>query len=348
MCSYKMIDSIQLEDASCPLGCSKSDEIIFIGRDLLRDLPGEYPVVKCRCCGLLRTNPRPTPDAIGFYYPDDYGPYLGTTVQPVRPQPASWIKKLLQPIVRHIFNFNGTLPAMVPGRMLEIGCASGAFLHEMHGQGWKVQGIEFSKKAAQAAAQLGHSVHAGALETAPQPDEPFDLIVGWMVLEHLHDPIACLRKLRGWINPSGYLVLSVPNASSIDFRMFKEYCYANHLPNHLFHFTPRTLARVLADSGWDLVKIHHQRVLSNLIASTGYLLRERGHVKLGQKFIDFPEKSGRWNYALYPLAWLLGSFGQTGRMTVWAWTPQARAAVRSRCAGQRTILSRIPERHGRR
>jgi len=314
-----MPKEVLLEDVKCPIGCSKNDEIVLTGRDLLHNLPGEFTVVKCRTCGLMRTNPRPTPDTIGFYYPDNYGPYMGTRVQHTRPKPASWIKKLMSPIVRRVFNFNmTTLPTMAPGRMLEIGCASGAFLHHMTGQGWQVQGIEFSEKAAQAAAQLGYHVHIGPLETAPQPDEPFDLIVGWMVLEHLHDPIGGLKKLREWAKPSAWLALSVPNAGSLEFRLFKDKWYALQLPTHFHHFTPATLEKVLSASGWKLEKVHHQRTLNNLIASTGYVLRDKGYAKLGQKLIDFPERAGRWNYVFYPLAWLLSVFGQTGRMTVWA------------------------------
>ena len=313
----KMTDSIQLEDVSCPMRCPKSDELILAGRDLLHDLPGEFTIVKCCTCGLMRTNPRPTPGTIGFYYPDDYGPYLGTQVR--QSKPASGIKKLLKPMVRRVFNFNSMkLPPLAPGRMLEIGCASGAFLHQMAGQGWQVQGIEFSGKAALAAAQLGYPVHAGPLETAPSPDESFDLIVGWMVLEHLHDPIGGLRKLRGWAKPGAWLALSVPNAASQSFRFFKNRWYDLHLPNHLYHFTPHTIELVLKASGWKLEKVHHQRTLSNLIASTGYVLRDKGYAKLGQKLIDFPERGGWVVYALYPLAWLFSVFGQTGRMTVWA------------------------------
>ena len=106
--------------------------------------------------------------------------------------------------------------------------------------------------------------------------------------------------------------------ASWEFRLFKEKWYALHVPNHLHHFTPDTIRLVLQASGWTLEKVHHQRVLSNLIASTGYVLRDKGYAKLGQKFIDFPEQGGRWPYALYPLAWLFSVFGQTGRMTVWA------------------------------
>lgn len=305
------------ENVSCPLGCNKGDDTVLIGRDLLHDLPGEFAVVKCRACGLMRTAPRPTPETIGFYYPDDYGPYLGTQVRQV--EHTSRIRELLKPLVKRVFNFNTQrLPSLAPGRMLEVGCASGAFLHQMASQGWQVQGIEFSEKAAQAAAQLGYRVHAGPLETAPPPDEPFDLIVGWMVLEHLHDPVGGLQKLREWAKPGAWLVLSVPNSASLEFRLFKEKWYALQVPSHFYHFTPETVGRVLQAGGWKLEKVYHQRVLSNLIASTGYVLRDKGYVGLGQRLIDFPERAGIWNYALYPLAWLFSMFGQTGRMTVWA------------------------------
>ena len=74
------------------MGCSSNDEIILASRDLLHDLPGIFTVVKCSNCGLMRTNPRPSPDTIGFYYPENYGPYVGTRVQPENPKSASLLK----------------------------------------------------------------------------------------------------------------------------------------------------------------------------------------------------------------------------------------------------------------
>jgi len=131
----------QLENVPCPLGCSKKDEIVLVGRDLLHGLPGEFTVVKCRTCGLMRTNPRPTPETIAFYYPDDYGPYVGTRVQQTDAKRTSLMKTMLRPVVKRLFNFNtNTLPPLPPGRMLEVGCASGAFLHHMSAQGWQVEG----------------------------------------------------------------------------------------------------------------------------------------------------------------------------------------------------------------
>ncbi len=164
----QMPDSVRLEDKDCPLGCARNDEFVLSGHDRLSDLPGEFNVVKCRSCGLMRTNPRPSADTIGFYYPDDYGPYAGTQV--IDEKPSGALKRFLKPLVNWIFDDKAqALPELKPSNMLEIGCASGSFLHKMAGQGWHVEGIEFSEKAAQSAINLGYKVHIGALEDAPAP-----------------------------------------------------------------------------------------------------------------------------------------------------------------------------------
>lgn len=306
------------EDASCPLGCAQDDEAILVGRDRLHDLPGEFRVVRCRRCGLIRTNPRPTPQSIGAFYPDDYGPYQGTLIAADRP-PRAIVPGWLRPVVRKLLNQNShRLPPLPAGSLLEIGCASGSFMYHMAAEGWKVSGIEFSPSAAEAARALGFEVHAGSLETAPAPRQPHDLVVGWMVLEHLHDPIACLRKLHGWVRPGGWLAISVPNAGSLEFRLFGKRWYALQVPTHLYHFTPETLTALLAKGGWRVERVFQQRVLSNLVASVGYCLDDAGFAKIGRWLISLPDRAGRLQYLLFPLAWVMAALGQTGRMTVWA------------------------------
>ena len=308
---------VALEERPCPLRCPVDDEPILTGRDLIHGLPGEFTVVRCRTCGLMRTNPRPTPEAMGFYYPDDYGPYMGTQVAnaPARQKRFA----ALRGAVRRLFEFNTSrLPPMPTGRMLEIGCASGAFLHQMAQNGWQVEGIEFSESAGAAAARLGYSVYVGTVEDAPAPAQPFDLVVGWMVLEHLHQPMMALEKLRSWTRPNGWLVLSIPNAGSWDRVVFKDKWYALHLPNHLYHYTKKTIRSVLGATGWRLERIHFQRILVDPVASLGYVLREKGMPEWGNKLVRFPEYPGYWLYGLYPLAVVAAALSQTGRMTIWA------------------------------
>lgn len=298
-----------------------------MGRDVLNGLPGEFTVVRCRHCKLMRTNPRPSAEAMAGFYPADYGPYLGTRISTPRERQRGWFRRLAGPLVRatlvplyeRVFETHGsTVPELPPGNMLEIGSASGSYLKHMQDRGWQVQGVEFSQDAARAAQAQGFRVFAGQLEEAPLVDETMDLVVGWMVLEHLHDPVACLRKLRASSKANAWLVLSVPNAASLEFRVFGPRWYALQVPTHLYHFTPETLEKVLDAAGWELRKVIHQRSLSNLVASLGYCLRDRGLLRLGQRMIDYPERPGLWGNVLFPLAWFFSLFGQTGRMTVWA------------------------------
>lgn len=309
---------VELEEAPCPLGCEDEAEFLFTAHDLLHDLSGDYVVVRCNHCGLMRTNPRPTAATMGHYYPDDYGPYIGTAVQ--NTLPVRHRLPLLRSLARKTLELNiQRLPDMKPGRMLEIGCASGAFLQQMNSRGWEVAGIEFSGIAADSTRAAGFKVHAGALEDAPEPEDLYDLVVGWMVLEHLHKPVYALQKLKNWTRPGARLVLSVPNAGSADFSLFRQYGYALHLPNHLYHYAPHTLEKVLRAGGWELEKIHHQRLMSNWFGGLGQMLYHKEYDNgLVAWLRSYPRKAGKLHYLFFPLAALLAAFGQTGRMTVWA------------------------------
>lgn len=322
--------TVNFEASQCPLCCQSGDTLVLEGRDILHGLPGEFRVLKCQCCGLMRTDPRPTPEAIGFYYPADYGPYVDTQIQ-LAPADSSLVRRFkdaLRPLTARLFDTKAhAVPKLPPGRMLEIGCASGAFLDHMAKRGWHVEGVEFSEAAASAARSLGYPVHTGPLEDAPAPSLPVDLVVGWMVLEHLHDPIGCLAKLNEWSSANAWLVLSVPNAKSAEFSVFRENWYALQLPTHLHHFTPKSLTHLLGAAGWKLEALHHQRSLGNLLFSLAYITERHGLQRTTSFLRRWAGGNGVRFYVLFPLAWLLSLFGQTGRMTVWARKHEQQAPI---------------------
>ncbi len=306
--------NVKLEKSTCLFGCDGGDTPVIKGKDRLYNLPGCFNVVRCKTCGLLRTDPRPTNSTMGFYYPDRYNPYEQSTVQ-ANYKPSAWKRYL-----RSILKINDIrIPSLEPGRMLEIGCSSGAYLHRMANQNWQVEGIEISRLAALNARSLGFNVHIGTVESAPEPTYQYDIVIGWMVVEHLHEPVKALRKLKQWTKPNGWLAISVPNAESTEFKIFKEFWYALQLPTHLYHFTPHTIARLLEYCGWKVCKIFHQQNLDNLISSTGLLLKEyKIFERAADYLVEFPQKPGLIHYLLFPVASLAAVFGQTGRMTVWA------------------------------
>ncbi len=310
---------VALEDVDCPLGCPRKDLSVLTGRDRLHGLPGEYNVVKCCTCGLLRTNPRPQPGSMGFYYPDDYGPYLDTQLRAENGGLAAVLKRYLRPLVRRVLDTKAqALPRLSPGRMLEVGCASGAFLHSMAAKGWEVEGIEFSLSAANEARKLGYTVHAGALENAPDDGHKFDLVVAWMALEHLHDPVKGLRKLADQSMPDAWLALSVPDAAALEFQLFGSRWYALHLPNHLYHYTQETLANVLHAGGWTIDSVHHQRTIANFLGSCAYYFEDSGSPRIASAFRKITHAGPLGKLLQLPVAWIAALLRQSGRMTVWA------------------------------
>jgi SAM-dependent methyltransferase len=311
-----MTGLLDLETVSCPLGCPPDDEFVVLGHDRLHGVAGEFPVLRCRHCGLLRTSPRPTPSAIQRYYPASYAPYTSTIVAPERKNATPVAARKLS--VAHLLKpRTNVLPALPPGRLLEIGCGSGAFLHHMAQSGWEVEGLELSRSAGEEARGLGLPVFIGSLAEAPDPIKPFDLVVGWMVLEHLHDPVEMLQKLRRWSAPGGWLVLSVPDAGALEFKLFRDAWYALDVPRHLFHFTAKTARLVLSQAGWRLERVLWHDNPNNLILSLRNRCEEHDWLQAAN-FLREVADGRRWGRLRLVLGKLLGSLRASGRMTLWA------------------------------
>jgi SAM-dependent methyltransferase len=304
---------VVLESQACPLGCEANDAFVLEGRDRIHNVPGRFNVVRCRTCTLMRTNPRPTSQSIGAYYPDDYAPYHTSASNPAVAVSRTTLKSRVN---RWLGMESRVLPVMTPGKMLEIGCASGAFLEQMRTNGWRTVGIEFSESATRAARAKGFEVHNGSVESAPELGEPVDLIAAWMVLEHLHDPIGVLRRLRTWIKPDGYLVASVPAANG-SIRCFGNASYDLHLPNHLYHFSRSTLTAVLEESGWRVEKVRWQRNPITLLRSLEYWAGDRGVSRLVVA-LRWLVASKHAKYFRFFLGWVLGLTRTSGRMEIWA------------------------------
>jgi SAM-dependent methyltransferase len=266
----------------------------------------------------MRTNPRPDAQSMSLYYPEDYRPYSLTSIKrgaakaaaKARRKRRSALSRLLKPDAR-------AMPPITPGRLLELGCASGEFLHKMAVAGWAVEGIEPSQHAAAQAREAGYAVRNVALEAAGDPEAPYDVIVGWMVLEHLHEPLAVLKKLRRWVREDGWLLLSVPDAGSLEFSLFGERWYALQLPTHLHHFTPATLDSLLAQAGWSVERTIWHGNAKNALMSLSYLAADHGFARAAAFFRDAGERR-RLKAAGKALGILLRLLRQSGRMTVWA------------------------------
>ena len=152
-----------------------------------------------------------------------------------------------------------------PGsRVLELGSAAGYFTEHLRSRDCEVDIVEIDASAAREAAPHARRTIVADLDgdawCEALGDARYDAIVCADVLEHLADGARLLVRLRERLADGGTLLLSVPNvahsaviASLLDERF--DYGGEGLLdPTHLRLYTWRSLAGVLAESGYAIVE----------------------------------------------------------------------------------------------
>lgn len=221
------------QDRPCFLcGCSDSEPFVALG---------EFGVVKCRGCGLGTTCPFPTEEQSARLSGSIY-----TLEERLRVYESkrSTLRRRYEKQLDEI----GSLLGGRTGRLLDIGCSLGEFLNVARSRGHHVFGVETSVETAMYSRDhLGLDVFCGCLEDAGYEDGSFDVVTLWDVLEHVPDPRALLREVRRVLAEDGVLVVQSPNMDS----MMAEWCGERWdwwtAPDHLYHFTPPTMARLLSE-----------------------------------------------------------------------------------------------------
>lgn len=236
-------NQLQWEESACAWCGSIDDELIFEGPDRLHGLSGTFRLVRCKRCGVFRQNPRLKWDSLSKYYPDDYLSYdynAGGYQNSIR----TWIRN------RGNRKRRLAIERFQPGgRLLEVGCGTGAFLIELLNSGhWDVVGIEPNEKAASHARRTsGVPIHQGMFSDATLEPESFDAIVLWCVVEHLVQPIQDLRRAHALLKKGGSLFFSVPNYESLEAKIFGRFWSGWDLPRHL-HFFPQSILHEILES----------------------------------------------------------------------------------------------------
>jgi methionine biosynthesis protein MetW len=100
------------------------------------------------------------------------------------------------------------------GRVLDLGCGSGALLGRLAGHAGHRAGVELSAAAAAEAARVADEVVNLPLDAGlPFAAASFDVVVCADVLEHVAEPEAALATAVGLCRPGGAVVISVPNVA---------------------------------------------------------------------------------------------------------------------------------------
>jgi len=132
------------------------------------------------------------------------------------------------------------------GVLLDVGSGTGAFAQTMIEAGWKVTGLEPDETARTVAINKYGLQLDDPKILFDLPQNTFDAITMWHVLEHVHNLHGYLDQYQKILKPEGKLIIAVPNYTSSDATAYNEYWAAYDVPRHLYHFSPESMTK-LAD-----------------------------------------------------------------------------------------------------
>lgn len=271
---------------TCPVCASADRRAMFVTRDQLCGLPGEFELARCSNCELVYLQTRPDGRSIGLYYPSDsyyaYKPPASYSLFGQQGALAAIWYAAKRGVLARRYNYrhlggSRLLAAMLPflralrtratfeldvllhpyveaGSLLEVGCGSGMYLDLMRALGWqRVVGVDISSKAIrQAKDDLGIEAYCGNLEDAQLEPGSFDAVSLSHTLEHVPEPMQFLREVNHLMKPGGRLAVIVPNIESLGARKLAADWYHLDSPRHMVNFNRRSLTIALDRAGFQL------------------------------------------------------------------------------------------------
>ena len=225
--------------------CKGEGPVLFETRDYISN--AVFQIRRCENCGLIYTYPQPSREEIKDFYPREY--YDERTMlhnffakQFVKFYQWARIRKILL-----YFRDNN-------GSMLDIGCGRGWQLKYFQQKGWEVCGTELSEISSDFARKgLRLNVSIGDFKERHFERETFDVVSLWHVFEHLLRPKDALEEIWRITKKEGMIFVSVPNFSSWQSRISRQFWFHLDVPRHLSHFTPKSMERLLEIAGFHVM-----------------------------------------------------------------------------------------------
>jgi 2-polyprenyl-3-methyl-5-hydroxy-6-metoxy-1,4-benzoquinol methylase len=238
---------------NCPVCGSIRNDLFMSGKDYFLTQES-FTIVKCADCGFRFTNPRPKAEELGRYYEStEYISHSDT-----RKGLFAWVYQQIRKytLMRKLSMISSF---QKKGKILDIGCATGQFLHFMKESGWETTGIEPDEKTRKRAI----SEYSLQVFDEDQLDNfiksSFDVITLWHVLEHVSDLNNRIVQMKDILHPLGVVIVAVPNCESWDAKKYGTFWAGYDLPRHLYHFTRSDVKLLFEKHGFSIETIRPMR-----------------------------------------------------------------------------------------
>jgi 2-polyprenyl-3-methyl-5-hydroxy-6-metoxy-1,4-benzoquinol methylase len=206
----------------------------------------DYVIWQCAQCSLRFTQDVPDEVSIGPYYKSpDYISHTNTD--------KGFINRTYQKVRNHTLQQKAGLvisqTGVQKGKIMDVGCGTGAFLNVMREKGWSIQGIEPDYDARMLAKDLYNIEPKEPSAIAEIQNGSLDAITLWHVLEHVHELHPYIERLKELLKRDGKLFIAVPNYQSLDAAHYRPYWAAYDVPRHLYHFSPKSMEVLMQQHG---------------------------------------------------------------------------------------------------
>jgi len=168
-----------------------------------------------------------------------------------------WVKmkdaKAVNDLYSHFIFYSHMVSLHCPqgGSLLEVGCGTGEFLFLMRQTGRMVKGVEPSTVSSAHAKEKYDLdiIHSAWNDVLLGPDEKYDTIVFWHVLEHIPEPVKFLSGLKTALKDNGCVIFCVPNLDCFTNMILRQHSPVYTEQDHLFHYSAFNLPMLLCRSG---------------------------------------------------------------------------------------------------
>jgi len=215
-----------------------------------------FRFVKCCDCGLIYVNPQLQESLLIDSYEHGQSNDIWVDVLLSQRQIEYDTHQRFGEAIRRL---EKRYPKKKRGKVMDIGCSIGLFLKLMADRGWQPYGLEINEKASKHATEVYKvPVEPKLLHEVDYPENYFQIMSLWGVLEHVSNPAKVLGDIHPLLHPDGTLVILVPNVNSLATRIMHEVSPTFGGRNHLWYFSPETIAQLLDRKGFKVDQIYTQ------------------------------------------------------------------------------------------
>ena len=248
------IRSLETRATVCSCCGSEASHEIARARDYIYHGSDAYlSLVACDACDHIYLNPQPTTNALPIMYPENYGTFSSKFRSGFN----------LLAVIKNAVNrkrFGNVAGVLSKGmRILDVGCGNGELLRALAADrpDLELYGLDWHFPAATRRDLEAAGIHLieGTLEGAPLPENFFDCVLMYQLVEHLWEPGAGLSKLATSLRPGGIIALETPDTDGYDRRFFARGAWGGYyVPRHLNLYNFDRLAQLLKKSGFEIVQ----------------------------------------------------------------------------------------------